>query len=182
MQSSSPEQQAGQDSRSARRRLIRGAFGAPAALTLYSGSVAAASLTCVAKRVTNPVNPDRSTSATSDIYVRVQVRAKGSGLTRTTWVFGGDVLVAAALGIGQASNSFLGTDNWYCLTAGSSSGRTAGLIYTNADATTGGTPALLSNAFVALRFNASGQIVGVTTTAGASAVSRSCWTSFVRTI
>ncbi len=40
---------------SARRRLVRGVFSAPAALTLYSGSVAAASVTCIAKQLTNPI-------------------------------------------------------------------------------------------------------------------------------
>lgn len=186
MQSSSPEQQAGQDSRSARRRLIRGAFGAPAALTLYSGSVSAASLTCVARRVAAPVNPGTTASATGDIYVRVQVRSKRSGENRSRWVYGGDVLIAASLTTAQSGVSFLGSDNWYCLSAGSNgsnqSGYTPGLVYTNAQATSGGTPGLLANTFVALRFNASGQIVGVTDTAGASAVSRSCWTSFARTI
>jgi len=168
---------------SARRRLIRGAFSAPAALTLYSGSsFAATSLTCVARQVASPVDPTtRTTSATADIYLRVQLRSKGSGNARTTWVWGSDLLVAASLTIGQSSNSFLGTDNWYCLQAGSASGFTSGLVYLPAAATAGGTPALV-NAFVAIRVDATGKIVGVTSAANASAVSRSCWTSFVRTL
>lgn len=190
MQTSSPEQQAGQDRRSARRRLIRGAFGAPAALTLYSGSaMAATSLSCVARRVTSPVNPGITTSQTADIYVRVQVRAKNSGASASTWVFGGDVLVAASLTTGQASVSFLGSDGWYCLSAGDGSsnlsGYTAGTTYTTTAAMlliNNVTPSVLADTWVALRFDTNGQIVGVTTTAGASAVSRSCWTSFARTI
>lgn len=174
---------------SARRRLIRGAFSAPAALTLYSGSAfAATSLTCVARQVLTPVNPNMSASAGADVYVRVQVRDKRSGQNRSTWVFGGDLLVAATLTTGQASNSFLGTDNWYCLTAGNNigntSGFTAGLVYTNSTATAnpGGTPTLTANSYVAMRVDSSGKIVGVTTSANASAVSRSCWTSFSRTL
>lgn len=189
MQSSSPEQQVGQDCRSARRRLIRGAFGAPAALTLYSGSASAASLTCVAKRVAIPVDPGTTTSQFGDIYVRVQVRSKNSGANNSTWVFGGDVLVAASLTTGQAGVSFLGSDGWYCLSAGNGSSNqsnyTAGTTYASTAAMLlidNVTPAALANTWVALRFSASGQIVGVTTTAGASAVSRSCWTSFARTI
>lgn len=191
MQSSSPEQQNGQDSRSARRRLIRGAFGAPAALTLYSGSaLAATSLNCVQKRVRDgDPNPGTSTSATTDMFLRVQVYEKGNGSSRTTWVSGDALRLAASLSTGQASTvSFLGADGWYCLSAGNGSqnqsGYIAGTVYTNAGmlAINNVTPTPLANAFVAIRVNESGQIVGVTSTANASAVPRSCWTSFVRTI
>lgn len=180
MQSSGPEQHAGRDARSARRRLIRGAFGAPAALTLYSGSaLAATSLTCVGRRVMNPVNPDPTTSATADVYLRVQVRAKGAADTRSTWVSGADILLATA---SSAANSFLGSSNWLCLSAGVASGYTAGLIYVDAEARASnkeGEPLPISS-YVAVRVNQFGQIVGVTDTAQASAVSRSCWTSFTR--
>lgn len=183
MESSSPEQHADAGQRSARRRLIRGAFAAPAALTLYSGSAqAATSLTCVARRVLNPVNPAISTSDTSDVYLRVQVRAKSTGngdnaANQSTWVSGADVLLVTS---GLPQNSFLGADNWYCLSAGNGSGYTAGLIYTNAEATAnnkGGTP-VGNNTYIAIRVDSGGRIVGVTDTAQASAVSRSCWTSF----
>lgn len=188
MQSSSHEQQADQAGRSARRRLIRGAFGAPAALTLYSGSAMAAGtlLNCVGKRVINPVNPGTTATADADGYVRVQVKFKGTGSAYSAWVSGADVLAAASLATGQSGYSFLGVNNWYCLAVGdgstNTSGYTAGLIYTDAATIAGGTPAVLANNFVALRFNGSGQIVGVTTTAGASAVAASCWSSFRRTI
>jgi len=41
----------------ARRRLVRGVFAAPVALTLYSGSVAAVSVSCVAKQADTPITP-----------------------------------------------------------------------------------------------------------------------------
>ncbi len=181
MQSSGgPEVQAGRDARSARRRLIRGAFGAPAALTLYSGSaLAATSLTCVGRRVLNPVNPGPTPSPTADVYLRVQVRAKGAADSASTWVSGADILLVTA---SQSTNSFLGSSNWLCLSAGSTSGYTAGLIYVDSEARAsnkGGDPQPISS-YVAIRVNESGQIVGVTDTAQASAVSRSCWTSFTR--
>jgi hypothetical protein len=186
MQSSSSEHQVGQDARSARRRLIRGAFAAPAALTLYSGSAAAAASHCVARRVMAPVNPGQTTTALEDVYVRVQVRTKGTGLGSSTWVFGGDVLTATGLPTGKAAQSFLFADDWYGLAAGDSMGNSSGYApgqrYTNASATANEVPQPLASTFVALRFDTEGKIVAVTDTVGASAVSRSCWTSFAKTI
>lgn len=189
MQSSGPEQHAGRDARSARRRLIRGAFGAPAALTLYSGSaLAATSLTCVAKRVRDG-DPNPPISSTNTVFVRVQLRSKLTGANRSVWVYGGDLLVAASLTVANANMSFLGADGWYCFSAGNgssnNSGYTPGTVYLTTaamqavDATT---PTPLANSYVAIRVDANGQIVGVTSTTGASAVSQSCWTSFVKTV
>lgn len=180
MESSSPEQQAGHDSRSARRRLIRGAFGAPAALTLYSGSVAAASFNCVQKRVANAVNPPSTTASTQDLYLRVQVKGKGSGDTASTWVSAADIALIASR---APAASFMGSTDWFCLTAGSTSTYTGLQVYSNADATAAarfGTPVPIDS-YVAIRVNASGAIVGVTDQPSASAVAQSCWTSFLRT-
>jgi hypothetical protein len=59
------------DKGSARRRLIRGAFAAPAVMTLYSGSVAAASILCTDKTPTTV--PVVTTSAALDTYLRYQL-------------------------------------------------------------------------------------------------------------
>lgn len=194
MEPTSSQEATGRSHQSARRRLIRGAFSAPAALTLYSGSsfAAASNGACLARRTSNPVNPGEVGSATSDVYMRVQVRAKGTGSGASRWVSGTDLLnvplsftpvPSPAI---PTSKSFLSSNNWYCLAAGDTSGNTSGYlpgqIYSDAAAIAGGTPALVPNAFVALRVDSTGMVVGVTDTAGASALSRSCWTSFARTI
>lgn len=187
MQTSSPEQQTGQGSRSARRRLIRGAFGAPAALTLYSGSaMAAGSLAgCFNKQIVDNVNPVTTQDLTSDGYLRVRMRAKGTGTGYSAWVSGQDLLTAAFLA-GKPGLSFLGADSWYSLEVGDGITNTSGYllnqIYTNTAAIAGGEPAVLPGRSVALRFDANGKVVGVTSSAGGAAVTGSCWASFVKTI
>jgi len=179
---------------SARRKLVRGVFAAPAALTLMSGSAfAATSLSCVARQLTSPAQPTPDPALTAngggDNYIRVQLRQKFNGppadaTTQSSWVSGADLLLAP-VPPAIPSGSFLGTDNWYCYTAGpmATSGYTAGLIYTNAgaiDSSKGGPPALLPNQYVAVRFDNTGKIVGVTSAANTSAVSHSCWSSFAK--
>ncbi|HMO47440.1 MAG TPA: hypothetical protein PKB14_15580 [Rubrivivax sp.] len=71
----------------ARRRLIRGAFSAPAVLTLYSGSVAAASVLCSEK---TPVDVPLVTSA-EDTFLRVQLWGlikKSNNKVESYWVQG----------------------------------------------------------------------------------------------
>jgi len=92
---------------SARRRLVRGVFAAPAALTLYSGSVAARSVqNCVASQVTNsPDLPGTPTDSMGSTYVRVQLQKfRGyNGATLLTnrysrWIRGSDVVALQASG------------------------------------------------------------------------------------
>ena len=90
---------------SARRRLIRGAFAAPAAMTLLSGSVAARSaINCVTKRVSSPELPALA-AAEGTTYVRVQLRkftgsAGGNVKSNRTsrWVRGSDIVGKQAAG------------------------------------------------------------------------------------
>lgn len=176
---------------SARRRLVRGVFAAPAALTLYSGSAfAATSMSCVAKQVANPVSPspELATSADNggtDTYFRVQLRGKYKNANsnhqtpdyQSLWVKGSELAAAAP---GGNAGYFIGTSDWYCYIAGPNSGYDTKTVYTEAQATKtakGGTPALV-NGFVAIRFDASGKVVGVIPATGSSAVSGSCWSSF----
>ena len=115
-----PKPESAETAASARRRLVRGAFAAPAALTLMSGSAfAATSLSCVARQLTNPVQPtpDPATTANGggDNYIRVQLQQKFTGApspaTQSTWVSGADLLLAP-VPPAVASGSFLGTNNW----------------------------------------------------------------------
>ena len=63
-------QQRSDDQRSARRRLIKGSFAAPAALTLCSGSaIAASSTTCVKTSADNTMRLPANPPAT---WVRIQ--------------------------------------------------------------------------------------------------------------
>ena len=90
---------------SARRRLIRGAFAAPAAMTLFSGSVAARSaINCVTRQVTSPDFPPLALEAGTS-YVRVQLQKFTGTVGATTltnrtsrWVRGSDVVLQQAAG------------------------------------------------------------------------------------
>ena len=89
-----------------RRLLLRGTFAAPAALTLFSGSVAARSISnCVTKQVAVPdVTPSTPTAEMGTTYVRVRLqRFSGSvdGVVKTNrysrWVRGFDVSALQAV-------------------------------------------------------------------------------------
>lgn len=213
---------------SARRRLIRGSFSAPVALTLFSGGVAARSIqNCVTRQnVTgHQAYPGLSAdNTTSPLWVRVQLR-KFQGKAGTTtlsnrwsrWIRGSDVVALQAAG---TSTPYLSASQWQLYdrgtvgdvtkcseTAGTNPFNPASAYAASAVAGTlsntpteaavsvacgingtntvvdvyptnpGGTP----DQWVALRIDASGNIVGAvipsTSTAG-SGISQSCWTSF----
>lgn len=215
---------------SARRRLIRGSFSAPVALTLFSGGVAARSIqNCVTRQnVTGhqayPVLSADNT--TSPLWVRVQLR-RFQGKVGTTnlsnrwsrWIRGSDVVALQAAGtsapyllasqwqlydrgtlsdvttcsVAASTNPFnpasayaaaavAGTVSTTPTEAGTVACGSGGGAGTNSvvdayPANPGGTP----DQWVALRIDASGNIVGAvipsTSTAG-SGISQSCWTSF----
>lgn len=154
----------------ARRRLIRGAFAAPAALTLFSGSAfaQASNMRCVAnaieKRISAPSNP-------ADTWLRVPVYRLGKDDKRSTWVSGADM---PRLKNGHA---YLNTGEWQCLNAGSNSGFKTGEKYTNPMLDMAG-PKQTRDKFVALRVDASGKIIGVEgLESGGAALSVLCWNS-----
>ena len=201
---------------SARRRLIRGAFAAPAAMTLFSGSVAARSaINCVTKRATSPELPPLD-PVMGTTYVRVQLQkfTGSAGATvksnRTSrWVRGSDIVASLATG---KTGYLLGTQ-WQLYdrdTTGVTStcgaadttfnppsayagvGTPPGTILNSTPtengtvSCTGGSQTITSTAqtgdqWVAIRVNASGDIVGVVginDLANQTAISQSCWTSF----
>ena len=100
---------------SARRRLIRGAFAAPATMTLFSGSVAARSaINCVTRQVTSPDFPPLAPSAGTS-YVRVQLQKFTGTVGATTltnrtsrWIRGSDVVLQQAAG----SSVYLSNIQW----------------------------------------------------------------------
>lgn len=204
---------------SARRRLVRGVFAAPVALTLYSGSVAARSIrNCVTKQVASPIFPPES-SAPGTTYVRVQLQ-RFYGTDGTTvlanrfsrWIKGDHVV---ALQAAATATPYIVSGQWQLYDRGVtndvsncgngfnpasayappySSLTPPGTIITgtpseagtvacgNGNATTtvsgnGPTP----DAWVALRMNGNGDIVGVVgidDPTGSSAIYHTCWSSF----
>lgn len=174
------------DAASARRRLIRGAFAAPAALTLYSGSVAAGSLSCVAAVVNHhPVdNADGSSTTYLRVPLRILFESDTSDKILAKFVSAQDI---AMLAEGLSVASYLSPDEWQCVfsAAGSfSSGETYSTaeIATNAN---GQSPHMTgSSEYVAVRVSADGNILGVQGfydddgAVKTSAMAVSCWTSF----
>lgn len=168
---------------SARRRLIRGAFVAPATLTVFSGSAfAQASMTCVSKRVADPVLPQ--VSGAPDAFLRVPLYGLGYGGNVSTWIKGADVVFLAE-GSKEPVNVFLSRDDWLCVKTGQGAPNGSWVVgqkYADPKLPNGSRPQELSPAqLVAVRVDASGNIVGVVGTGGdvGSAVGwTSCWASF----
>ena len=190
---------------SARRRLVRGAFAAPVALTLQSGSAfAAASATCVARQVTNPVRT--AATATDGTWLRVSVYKltpqSGGGPTpvenSSLWVSGTEILTYA-----KRANNFIRDGQWYCTFRQSAATVIVGasevavnvgdiLSVKPTSRGTGDSTSLPAEALpitpsqmIALRFNEHGDIIGIvgvgTNSNVGSAVTASCWSSFAPT-
>lgn len=165
---------------SARRRLIRGAFAAPAALTLYNGSAhAAASVTCVVKQVNFPEYPVANT--VTDTFIRVRLWVLTLGTKITTWVSGADLALLQAVG---TAVPYLSGTQWQCITSAGGSAFTVGSTIGTTPTEGLGSTFLQNGAYVAMRVDATGKIVGISqvntpnNTTGNSAVHQSCWTSF----
>lgn len=171
---------AGKDT--ARRRLLRGTFAAPAVLTLASGSaLAATSVTCVAKQVDSPEDAPPNPAGT--MWVRVPLWEKRQNVNRySRFVSGAQIAMLFPPG-----GAYLSTTQWQCVSVvGTSTGFTAESIYSDAEVGTGlgsinSDPLVQLTEYVALRIDETGQVVGVQdlyTDTGASAMHVSCWTSF----
>ncbi len=153
----------------ARRRLLRGTFAAPAVLTLFSGSAfAAKSATCLAKRVSSPVNAGLNPSGT--VWIRVQVWKSTDGTNFANFVSGNDLAGLLAPG-----GSYLASGNWQCVL----SGVVSTVSYTVPNTYYNPSPApAVTGQYVAVRVDATGKILGVEgIEAGGSAMTTSCWTS-----
>ncbi len=152
---------------SARRRLLRGSFSAPAVLTLASGSaLAAQSATCLAKATATPTTAALATSANADTFMRIRLLARPNGV---------HLLTRASLGRIPVNLSFWNTGTlWQRVGV---SGVNLNKAYGAQE--TGSVPnnAAASNYWVALRFNNAGEIVGVGASGSGSVVGQSCWNS-----
>ena len=164
---------------SARRRLIRGTFAAPAVLALYSGSALAvtSNLRCLANGMSPQPSP---VVGTADSYIRVELYSKGG---ENSWYLDGSSVYNFASVSGRASvnTTFLSSPSvWRQVTFGS-----GGTVQLGAplDSRPGGLN--LGRKYIALRFapgvtsSSPPQIVGVVDGSSqvGSAVSFNCWMS-----
>lgn len=147
---------------SARRRLLRGAFSAPAVLTLYSGGAmaAASNQRCLVNQAAAPIAAPPVSNA-ADTYLRVQLRVSGA----TYYVLGNSLPVNRILSLPTNSQAQVFDIGLNKLTG-------------SPIATPGGLA--LAPKWAALRVNSSGvvQTVGNTNSNG-TALFNSCWNSFV---
>lgn len=158
-----------------RRKLLRAGFGVPAMTVVASGSaLAATSSTCLARQLASPIFPAVTTGG--DNYLRVQLGAftpTGGGAV-SYYVDGANVAALSPRLTKSTTYSLTNTQvrafNIVTNTEGSTS---------QSPPSSGGTYTRTGGRFAALRFDASGQIVGVgqSTTAAQSAVTNSCWSS-----
>lgn len=170
---------------SARRRLVRGAFAAPAVLSLYSGSaLAASSNQCLTKEVGQGHEP--APGSESAAYVRVQllkvIRTKNT--TKFMNLVPGDDV--AALHVPNTLPTYLQEGEWQCFSTNINKESNKPFPIDVGETATGAIPtdgfSTEPGAFVALKIDAAGNIKGVVgiggTTTDGSAVHESCWTSF----
>lgn len=151
----------------ARRRLLRGSFSVPAVLTLASGSALAdKSATCLAKATKTSSTMPLATGTPSDTFIRVKLIAYTNGSTSghavTRASFSGMPVSTSFWNTGTAWQGFDTSTNE--LIGGQQTGSIPGTSST-------------SNYWVALRFNAAGEIVGVGKSGSGSVVGQSCWNS-----
>lgn len=159
---------------SARRRLIRGAFAAPAVLTLHSGSaVAAQSVLCSAKQNNNPVTPVPGVSTSpSDGYVRYQLWALVDG---TVVVDDKYYIQGSDFGSMQVAVGFRPTTTeWQEFDIANN---TAATTYLGTQPSSGTAQFTRVQQYAILRIDASGAIVGVGDGTSGSATGHSCWCS-----
>lgn len=183
-----PSNPAPEAQRSARRRLVRGVFAAPAVLALYSGSAAAmaSNLRCVNNQVDAGRRAFPPPRPTADQYVRVQLWSlTDSSSTPPTvrWFLRGNDLQALTMGRSTVYNTFLQPGEWWEFDPAAEA--LVGTSPTTGDPSPG---ALAHNgAYVAVRINADAGGAGIVGVVDAthrnalsgSAVSGLCWASFV---
>lgn len=145
-------------------------------------------MSCVAKQVANPPTPLPTASLGRDAWVRVQLWTVGQSGNLSTWVSGADVVALSSRSTAivsvfsvAAAGPYLSSNAWQCFTAGSGSAYTVDQRLTNPPTSSNGTPAVQNGAYVAVRVDQYGSIVGVVgigSNTGSSTVANTCWASF----
>jgi hypothetical protein len=149
----------------ARRRLIRGVFATPAVLTVASGSAMAASnIRCIQSVKTFPAVYSGTTPPSTDTIIRIRVYKYGS----LRCVRYQDVPTAYA---SNAGAGFMGSGQVWEFDV--TNNRTLG-----SPRDTPNSAALALDKWAALRFDATGKLVGVGAASDGWAITGSCWNSF----
>lgn len=153
----------------ARRRLLRGSFSVPAVLTLSSGSaLAAKSATCLAKETASPSTAGLVSGASLDTLMRVKLRKRNNN--NVHFVARSDLGQPVALSLWNTAT------NWQRFGVDVSTPSQYNQLYGNQQ--TNAVPASSPvDLYVALRFDANGNIVGMGLSGAGSVVGGSCWTS-----
>jgi len=155
----------------ARRRLVRGVFAAPALLTVYSGGALAAGSAkrCLVNQTTTPTMVPVSDRL--DSYVRIRLRRTGQGQSSQFFVSGVDLQAWKR----PTTTVYLSTTQRQLFDIGTNTAGAVSEAGNGADS--------LSDKYAALRFNANGNVVGVGGSgAFTSAVAGTCWQSVVSTL
>lgn len=156
-----------------RRKLVRGAFAAPAILTVCSGNAIAAqsSLRCLATHVANNTSVTPKVGGL-DTWSRVQLFKATDGKYYVSGT--------------QVSSVYTTSNSWYpavgtWLEINSTTGAVATTgAYTVSNSVTppGATLTYTSPQYVVVRFDAAGNVTGIGTAGSGANVGASCWTSF----
>lgn len=169
---------------SARRRLIRGSFAAPAILALHSGRAfaqATGAAACLVKQNSSPVTPAPTPANGDDGYFRYQlwvIRRISDNAIVSSWVKGADLAVYIRNGL----SPFLASGSWWRFNINNNRLITGGPQM--AQPTTNQNQTFTqTGAWVVLRVASNGQLVGAgkfdsTGGTGGSPVGDSCWNSF----
>ena len=172
-------QQKSDDQRSARRRLIKGSFAAPAALTLCSGSALAAAtspLTCLSKDILAsgaPVGPVATVGGDTWVRVRAWVEQGKS----YSFIKAIDVSMVGFAG----TTPFITGAQAICVVAGD--GYVFGTVYPTFVSGALPVPTNLTQTgnYFAVLMDSSGKVAGISSVNsinGTGSVHGSCWNSF----
>jgi hypothetical protein len=158
---------------SARRKLLRGVFAAPAVLTLHSGgAIAATSSQCDVKTTQSAIEVVRTSD---DTYLRYQlwalVKQVGTLEVDSYYIQGDDLKTMVAVGFQPAASQWQQFDM--------ASKKPSGSILYSKPAKSGQYDFVRVEQYVVLRVNNSGTVVGVGDAGTGLAVSDSCASSLV---
>lgn len=158
----------------ARRKLLRGAFAAPAVMTLYSGNALAtsSSLRCLTNQV-NGLNTTKTVAVSTslDTWLRVGLYTTGTSPNFRYYVRGTDVVAFQRPG----RTSFLSAGEFWEFNPATLSNSLIGSKLLTAPS---GLSSTNCSQYVCVRFDAYGNITGCGTgPAGTAAMPGTCWAS-----
>lgn len=164
---------------SARRKLVRGAFAAPAVLTLHNGSAAAATsaANCLVRQNENAKTMGSLTSGMpGDTYFRYRLRVlkNGGGVIKGYWIAGADLVDH----VRASQTPFVPNGSWWEFDPAPGANKLVGNPYTTTNPVKSGWSFEQKGPWVSLRVSATGKLVGAGATGTGSAVGFSCWSSF----